>query len=148
MARENSWGYSRIHGELKKLGLDKISRTTVANILREAGMDPAPERSKSTWMEFVKRHADTLFACDFFTKRVWTLTGLRTYYILFFIHIATRRVHFGGFTTNPDRAWMTQQAPGDRRVFRNAAAEADPFHPRLRRQIRAGVRLRLADPRC
>jgi len=110
MARENSWGYSRIHGELKKLGLDKISRTTVANILRQHGIDTAPERGKSTWAEFIKRHADTLFACDFFTKRVWTLTGLKTYYILFFIHIATRRVHFGGFTTNPDRAWMTQQA--------------------------------------
>ena len=110
MAHENTWGYTRIHGELKKLGLDKISRTTVANILREAGMDPAPERSQSTWMEFVKRHAETLFACDFFTKKVWTLTGLKTYYILFFIHIATRRVHFGGFTTNPDRAWMMQQA--------------------------------------
>jgi len=75
LACENDWGYTRILGELKKLGVRKISRSTVVNILREAGLDPGPKRGEDTWDDFIKRHAATLWSCDFFTKRVWTMRG-------------------------------------------------------------------------
>ena len=90
MARENNWGYTRILGELAKLGICKIGRTTVQNILKVAGFDPNPNRGRSTWDEFIKRHAKTLWACDFISVRSWTHKGLTDLYILFFIHIESR----------------------------------------------------------
>ena len=59
LARETGWGYARILGELKKLGIRSVSKTTVANILREAGLDPGPKRGEGTWSDFVARHAAT-----------------------------------------------------------------------------------------
>jgi putative transposase len=76
LARANAWGYTRILGELKKLGVRKISRTTVIKILKENGLDPGPRRGEDTWDDFLKRHAATLWACDFFSTKVWTLSGL------------------------------------------------------------------------
>jgi putative transposase len=105
LAGENCWGYTRILGELKKLGV-KVSRSTVVNILREAGIDPNPERKNGTWHDFIKRHAATLWACDFFTKRIWTTGGLVEYYVLFFIHVGSRRVIVTGMTPNPDAPWV------------------------------------------
>lgn len=64
----------------------------------------------STRDEFIRRHLKTLWACDFFTKKAWTLRGLVEYYVLFFIHIPTRRVHAAGMTPNPDGVWMARQA--------------------------------------
>jgi putative transposase len=110
LARENAWGYTRIHGELKKLGLAHISRTTVANILRAAGLETGPERGQSTWTEFVRRQAATLWACDFFTQRIWTLSGAVDCFVLFFLNIGSRRVFLAGLTTRPDHAWVAQQA--------------------------------------
>ncbi len=72
IARETSWGYTRILGELKKLGIRTVSRTTVANILREHGFDPGPKRGEGTWDEFLTLHAKTLWACDFLPRRVLT----------------------------------------------------------------------------
>jgi putative transposase len=68
LARETGWGNTRILGELKKLGVRTVSRSTVVNILREHGIDPGPKRGEGTWDEFVKRHAQTLWACDFFAR--------------------------------------------------------------------------------
>jgi putative transposase len=110
LARENAWGYTRIVGELKKLGVRKVSRSTVIKILKENGFEPGPKRGEGTWDDFLKRHLDTLWACDFFTKRVWTLGGLVDVFVLFFIHLGTRRVHVAGLTAHPDRPWMVQQA--------------------------------------
>jgi putative transposase len=106
-AAENpTWGYDRIAGALMELG-HEISDTTVGNILRENGITPAPQRKNSkSWADFIAAHKDVLVACDFFTKEVWTLTGLVTYHVLFFIHIASRKVHIAGFTKNPDENWM------------------------------------------
>ncbi len=74
MADENDfWGYSRIMGELKKLAFPKIGRTTVQNILKEEGFDPT--RGKDTWANFLRRHAETLWACDFLQAQVWTMRG-------------------------------------------------------------------------
>ncbi len=72
MAKDSGWGYRRIFGELKKLRI-KISRSTVARVLKENGFDPGPKRGQGTWDEFIRRHLKTLWACDFFTKKVWTL---------------------------------------------------------------------------
>jgi putative transposase len=110
LANENDWGYTRILSELRKLGEHKISRTTVRNILAAEGLDPGPKRGKGTWHEFIKIHWDTLIACDFFTKDVYTIFGKVTCYVLFFIEIKTRRVWIAGVTPNPDSAWMAQAA--------------------------------------
>jgi putative transposase len=107
LARENDWGYERIEGELLKLGIT-ISHETVGNILERHGIPPAPEREPSpSWRHLMTRYKDQLLACDFFT--VETLF-LQTLYVLVFIEIGTRRVHFAGCTAHPNKAWVTQQA--------------------------------------
>jgi len=107
LARENPrWGYPRIAGELRKLGL-RVSPSTVRRILLAAGLGPAPRRPGLSWREFLRRQAATMLACDFFT--VETLS-LRRFYVLFFIELEGRRVHLAGCTTNPTGAWVTQQA--------------------------------------
>ena len=107
LARENpSWGYARIAGELLKLDV-RVSPSTVRRLLRTAGLEPAPRRAGPSWREFLRQQAASTLACDFFS--VETLT-LRRYYVLFFIELGNRRVHFAGCTTNPSGAWVTQQA--------------------------------------
>ena len=107
LARENGhWGYVRIVGELRKLGVT-VSATLVRNVLRRAGIPPAPERAGPSWRTFLRHHGETILACDLFTvDTVW----LRRLYVLFFISIGTRKVEYVACTTNPDTAWMTQQA--------------------------------------
>jgi putative transposase len=111
MALDNpSWGYTRIKGALANLG-HQVGRGTIANILKEHGIEPAPERDKHIcWSTFLKAHWECLAATDFLTVEVWTLTGLVTHYVLFFINIATRSVHIAGITTNPGTSWMIQVA--------------------------------------
>jgi len=107
MARENpSWGYRRIQGELVGLGI-KLAASTVWTILREAGIEPAPKRLETSWSGFLRQQAASVLECDFLT--VDTLF-LKRFYVLFFIELATRRVHVAGITTNPDGRWVTQQA--------------------------------------
>ncbi len=110
-ARENrSWGYDRITGALGNLGY-KVSDQSVGNILKRHGIPSAPDRQKTTtWKEFIRSHMDVLAATDFFTAEVWTQGGLVTYYVLFFIHLATRKVHVAGITAHPNEQWMTQVA--------------------------------------
>ncbi len=109
MANENlRWGYSKIKGELLKLGY-QVGRTTISDILSRYGITPAPQRSKSSssWKRLMKHYKDQLLACDFFTvETLW----LKTLYVLFFIEHGTRRVHFAGCTTNPNASWVLQQA--------------------------------------
>ena len=111
MARENpSWGYDRIQGALANLR-HQISDQTVGNILKAHGIEPAPERKRqTTWKTFIKSHWDVLGAIDFTTIEVWTKGGLVTFYLLFVMEIATRRIHFAGCTPNPNEAWMQQIA--------------------------------------
>jgi transposase InsO family protein len=111
MARENpSWGYDKIQGALANLG-HKISDQTVGNILKEHGIEPAPERKlQTTWRTFIKAHWDVLASIDFTTIEIWTKGGLVTYYVLFVMEVATRRVHFAGCTPNPTEPWMKQIA--------------------------------------
>ncbi|MBI1370875.1 MAG: hypothetical protein GC162_19755 [Planctomycetes bacterium] len=107
IAHESGVGYSKILGELKKLGI-RISRTFIHNILKEEGIHPDSRRVTGTWDHFLKRHAKTLWATDFAVKKVWTVTGLIDYYILFFIHVETRRVIVCPVTAHPDTEWMKQ----------------------------------------
>ena len=109
LATENSnWGYCRIQGELKGLG-HRVAPTTIANVLKENGIKPAPDRP-SSWRTFLKAHWGQIAATDFFSAEVWTPRGLTTYYVLFIIDLKTRRAHLAGITTNPDEAYMAQIA--------------------------------------
>jgi putative transposase len=109
MARENpSWGYNRIQGALENLG-HKISDTAIGNILKEHGIEPAPERKRqTTWRDFIQAHWDVLAAIDFTTIEVWTKSGLATFYLLFVMELSSRRVQFVGCTSNPEDGWMMQ----------------------------------------
>jgi putative transposase len=111
IAHENrSWGYDRIVGAMAHLGYT-ISDQTVGNILKRHGVPSAPERKQTTtWKEFIRTHMDVLVATDFFTAEVWTKAGLVTYYVLFFIHLSSRKVHVAGVTPHPDERRMTQVA--------------------------------------
>ena len=109
IAKENpTWGYDRIQGALANLG-HRISDTTVGNILKANGIEPAPDRKhQTTWKTFLKAHWDVLGAIDFTTIEIWTKHGLVTYYLLFVMHVASRRVHFAGTAINPNEPWMKQ----------------------------------------
>jgi hypothetical protein len=107
LARENPrWGYRRIAGELAGLGVS-VSQTTVRKLLGEAGLGPAGARGGLSWREFLRRQAQSIIACDFFTVETVTL---RRIYALFFIELGSRRVHLAGAAENTDGAWVTQQA--------------------------------------
>ena len=109
MAREYpGWGYNRIQGALANLG-HKISDTAIGTILKEHGIEPAPERKKQmTWRTFIQAHWDVLAAIDFTTVEVWTKKGLATFYLLFVMELSTRRVQLAGCSTNPEDDWMMQ----------------------------------------
>jgi putative transposase len=111
MAEENrDWGYRRIEGALSNLG-HKLARSTIAEILRRHGVEPAPERKKkTTWKEFLAPHWDILVAADFFTVEVWTRKGLQRFMVLFFIELSTRQVEIAGIASVANGLWMTQIA--------------------------------------
>jgi putative transposase len=107
LARENPrWGYQRIVGELAGVGV-RVSATTVAKILRQDGVSPTGARAQLSWGEFLRAHADSLIACDFFTVETLWLGRL---YVLLFLELRSRHVHIAGCTANPDGRWTTQQA--------------------------------------
>src|SRR6266536_645388 len=107
LARENpEWGYRRIHGELAGLGV-RVSASTVWEILKKAGIDPAPRRTGPTWPQFLRSQADAILACDFFT--VHLLDGTQAYVPAVIEH-ATRRIRILGVTLHPTGEWTTQQA--------------------------------------
>ena len=107
LARENAtWGYVRITGELRKLGIE-VSPSLVRNVLIAAGVPPAPQRGRLGWRSFLRQHAASTMACDFFT--VDTVL-LRRLYVLVFIRIGTRRIEYIAVTSNPNGAWVAQQA--------------------------------------
>lgn len=104
-ANENpTWGHRRIHGELVGLG-HTIASSTVWQILKEHGVDPAPTRSTVTWTEVLRSQAAV--ATDFFSVDTATL---RRYYVLFFIDVETRQVFYAGVTASPTGPWTTRAA--------------------------------------
>ncbi|MCW2862477.1 MAG: Integrase catalytic region [Actinoallomurus sp.] len=126
LATENPcWGHRRIHGELLGLGF-KVAPSTVWLILKRAGIDPAPHRTGPTWTQFLSAQAKTMLACDFFTVDT---VFFKRIYVLFFIEIASRRVHLAGLTANPNGTWVIQQA-------RNLLMDLDERADQLRFLIR------------
>lgn len=109
MAQQNrSWGYTRIQGALKNLGYS-VGRGTIANFLKENGIEPAGQRTRKTnWREFLAAHWDMIAAADFFTVEVWTRFGLIRFLVFFVIDLATRRVHVAGIHKRPNGIWMEQ----------------------------------------
>src|SRR5207248_9113131 len=107
MAKENrDWRYDRIAGALANLGY-KVCDQTVGNVLQRHALPPAPERKRTTtWAAFIRIHLALLAGTDFLTAEVLTLRGLVTYYVLFFIHLESRRVDIGGITVYPDARWV------------------------------------------
>ena len=107
LARENPrWSYQRIHGELLRLGC-QVSASSIRRLLRAHGLDPAPRRAPSTWRSFLRQQATGILACDFFTVDT---VFLQRVYVLFFIELASRRVHLAGVTGHPTGVWVAQQA--------------------------------------
>ena len=107
LVRENpGWGYRRVHGELLVLGV-KVAASTVWEILHEAGIDPAPERSSTTWADFLRSQAGALLACDFF--ETVTLSGVRLHVFAVIEH-TSRRIRILGATAHPAASWVAQAA--------------------------------------
>ena len=107
MATENpTWGYTRIQGALQNIG-HRVGRSTIARILKARGLPPVPERPTS-WQTFLRAHWGAVAGADFFTTEVWTWRGLVTYYTVFVIDLASRRVHIVGSTPYPDALFMRQ----------------------------------------
>ncbi len=120
LARENpQWGYRRIVGELKGLGVT-VSPTSVRKVLLAAGLQPAPARARSSWRAFLRQQAASALACDFLTVET---AFLQRIYVLFFISLATRRVEYIACSSSPDGAWVAQQA----RNFVMQLGEDQPF---------------------
>ncbi len=141
IARENrTWGYRRIQGALRNLGIE-LSAQTVGNILERHDLPPVPERRKgTTWKEFIEAHLDVLGACDFFTAEVLTLKGLLTYYVLFFIHLSTRKVQIAGITPYRNRPANTiwRRVAGQPRIRQSEGGS----RWRMRRRLRVSVTTR------
>ena len=126
LAMENPrWGYLRIVGELKKLGV-AVSKTSVATVLRTHGHGPAPRRQGLSWSEFLRAQAELVLATDFFTV---DSVLLRRYYVLFVVEVESRVVHLLGVTANPRGPWVTQ-------VARNFAADLEEQRLRFRFLLR------------
>jgi putative transposase len=106
VADNPSWGYRRVHGELLTLGV-KVAASTVWEILREAGIDPAPDRAATTWTAFLRSQAEALLAADFI--ETVTLTGTRMS-VLAVIEHASRRIRILGATAHPTATWVTHAA--------------------------------------
>ncbi len=151
MARENpGWGYTRIRGALANLG-HEVGRSTIKRTLIENGLDPAPERSKSTsWNTFLKSHMGAIAAADFFTVEVLGLFGLTRYWVFFLMDLKNRHVHIAGISSQPHDAWMKQIArnlsdsvEGFLRNRRYLIVDRDPLYSRAFRNVlkEAGVNL-------
>jgi putative transposase len=107
LAKENPlWGYRRIHGELTKLGV-RIAPSTIYEILRTAGIDPAPRRAGPTWRQFLHAQAAGILAVDLLHVDTVLLKRL---YVMVLIEHGTSRMHLGGVTANPTGEWAVQQA--------------------------------------
>ena len=121
VATENrDWGYRGIQGALANLG-HEVAHGTIANILREHGLEPAPERErKTTWREFLSRHREVMVAADFFTIETWTRKGLTRLLVLFLIDLSSRRVEIAGVAREANGLWMSQ-------VARNLSDAAEGF---------------------
>jgi transposase InsO family protein len=121
LAKENPhWGYRRIQGEMIKLGV-RLAASTIASILKDQGLGPAPRRQGPSWCEFLRAQAKGIVATDFFTVDTLTLKRL---YVLFFVELGRRRIWITGVTEHPNGPWVTQQARNITGELQDAAITA------------------------
>lgn len=109
IARTTGFGYTRIIGELRKLGIKGISRQTVRNILKEEGIEPSPDRTSDKWANFLERHKNTLWAVDFFSVKSVTARGIQNLYVLVFLCMHSREIIVSTSTRHPNSAWVMKQ---------------------------------------
>ena len=109
IAKTTGFGYTRIIGELRKMGIKGISRQTVRNILKEEGIQPGPDRTSDCWDNFIKRHSETLWAVDFFSVKTVTARGLQEMYLMAFLCLSSREVIVSSSTEHPNSAWVVEQ---------------------------------------
>lgn len=109
IAKITGFGYTRIIGELRKLGIKGVSRQTVRNILKEEGINPAPDRTSDKWENFLERHQNTLWAVDFFSVKAITARGVQELYLLVFLCMHSREVIVTPSTKHPNSAWVKKQ---------------------------------------
>jgi putative transposase len=139
MVRENPGrGYRRVHGELLVLGV-KVAASTMWEILKDAGIDPVPERARTTWAAFLRSQADTLLACDFL--ETVTLSGARVY-VLAVIEHRTRPIRILGATGHPTASWVAQAAKNLVMDLEEAGVPGPVPDPRPRWQVPHTLRRR------
>lgn len=127
IAKTTSFGYTRIIGELRKLGIKKISRQTVRNILKEEGIQPGPNRTSDSWEKFIERHAKTLWAVDFFSIKALTAKGFQELYVMVWLCMTTRELIVSDSTQHPNSFWVVEQTeflPGEDNPARRQASHA------------------------
>jgi transposase InsO family protein len=151
MARENpTWGYTRLRGALKNVGVN-LGRSTIARVLKEQGIKPAPRRGRSiSWSTFLAAHWEAIAAADFFAIEVVTSRGLVRYFVLFVMRLKTRRVHIAGISPSLDDAWMAQVArnltdagDGFLKNVRHLIVDRDPLYTEHFNTILASANVRL-----
>jgi transposase InsO family protein len=154
MATDNpTWGYTRLQGALENVG-HRVGRTTIRRVLKAAGLPPVPQRP-TWWQTFLKAHWGAIAAADFFTTEVWTWRGLVTYYTVFVIDLASRRVQILGSTPYPDVVFMQQTVRTLTMIEGGAVSSPDVLiwdrkrSGDVRRQLRnAGIRVILTPARA
>jgi putative transposase len=104
----------------------KVAPSTIWEILKNAGINPAPRRTTPTWSQFLRSQADAILACDFFTADL--LDGTHAY-VLAVIEHASRRIRILGVTLHPTGEWTAQQA-------RNLLMDLDEQAHRVKFMIR------------
>ena len=109
IAKVTGFGFTRIIGELRKIGIKGISRQTVRNILKEAGIQPGPDRTSDSWNNFIERHGETLWVCDFFSVKTIASRGIRNVYLLVFLCMKTCEVIVSSSTGRPNSRWVVNQ---------------------------------------
>ena len=147
MATENpTWGYTRIRGGLKHVGHD-IARNTIKAILKDHGLEPAPERgAKMSWKTFLAAHWEGLAAADFFTVEVLTLRGVVRYVVLFVMKLKTRTVEIVGITSEPDGGMtqlarnLTDPSEGFLRGVQYIILDRDPLYTAAFRRLLRGLK--------
>lgn len=107
LAKENNWGYAKVHGQCLQLGID-VSETTVRDILKRNGLELDPDHKGKSWSDFLKQQAEAILCVDFTTKEIFTFKGLVTAYVFVAMHLKSRAIVFCGATFEPGEGWLRQ----------------------------------------